>query len=424
VRFYPLVRRERTSNTGWLAVAATALVAGIICGCGGGGSKSKVVYAVGPDSPNVAIFAVSGSGELAPVGSPVSTGSAPDAIAIDPAHRFAYIVDSTNGIGPGGVSQYILDPKSGNLAVATFSATNGTTPPATPAETGTNPVAIVIDDTGTFVFVANQGSDSISVFIIDEIGCSGVCGNGTLTEIKQPAPGPIPPNCVLNSPVPCPLSIVPASPTALATSGKMLFVATSNAGAGSVSTYAFDSTTGVVTTPAAFTTAVDLNPSAMTMDASGKFLFLTDSGASEVEVLSIGSSGQLTPVSQSAPCAVHTCATGPTPLNVWVHPSGKFLYTANQGSTVNGTSCVNGGVSAFSIDGSGALTQLSGSPFAAGPCPSYAATDSSGGFLFVANAGNNNTISVFTIDSTGALKQEGSPSPSIVINPVALASIN
>ena len=116
-------------------------------------------------------------------------------------------------------------------------------------------------------------------------------------------------------------------------------------------------------------------------------------------------------------------STGPTPLNVWVHPSGNFLYTANQGSAINGTSCVNGGVSAFSIDGSGALTQLSGSPFAAGPCPSYAATDSSGSLLFVANTGNN-TISVFTIDSSGALKQSGSPSPSIVINPVALASIN
>jgi DNA-binding beta-propeller fold protein YncE len=166
----------------------------------------------------------------------------------------------------------------------------------------------------------------------------------------------------------------------------------------------------------------------MAMDASAKFLFLTDSAAGEVEVLSIGNTGQLTPVNQQAPCAAHTCATGPTPLNAGVHPSGKFLYTANQGSTVGGVSCVGGSVSAYSIDSSGALTPLSGSPFAAGACPSYVATDSAGSFLFVANGSpnntTNNTISVFSIDSSGALKQTGTPFPSMVINPVALASIN
>jgi 6-phosphogluconolactonase (cycloisomerase 2 family) len=413
--FVHLYRREKTSKAGWLAVAATTLVVGVICGCGGGSSPSKVVYAVGLGSPNVAIFTISGSGGLSPVTS-VNTGSGPDAIAIDPGHRFAYIVDSAGGVGPGGVSQYILDSKSGFLTAATISTNNGTAPPAAPAETGTNPVAMVIDVTGTYAFVANQGSNSISVFLINVTGCAGVCGDGTLTEVKQPAPGPVPPNCVAGSPVPCPLSIASA-PTGLATTGKMLFVATS---AGSVSTYTFDSTTGVVATPAAFTTAVALNPSAMTMDASGKFLFLTDSVASEVEVLSISSSGQLTPVSQSAPCALNTCATGPTPLNAWVSPSGNFLYTANQG----GAGCANGGVSAFSVSSSGALTALSGSPFAAGPCPSYVATDSSSSLLFVANGGNNNTITVFSIDSSGVPKEPGTSSPSVVVNPVALASIN
>ena len=303
------------------------------------------------------------------------------------------------------------------VTAATALAGNGGVAP--PAETGTNPVAIAIDVTGTYVFVANQGSDSISVFTIDLIGCAGICGNGTLTEVKQPPSVPVPPNCVTGNPVPCPLSIAPASPTGLATTGKMLFVATATGGPrGVVSTYTFDSTTGIVATPAAFTTAVDLNPSAMTMDASSKFLFLTDSTDNEVEVLSIGGSGQLTPVAQSAPCVGNICGTGPTPLNAWVSPSGNFLYTANQG----GAGCANGGVSAFSVS-SGVLTALSGSPFAAGPCPSYVITDSSGSFLFVANGGNNNTITVFTVDS-GVPKEPGTSSPSIVINPTVLASID
>jgi len=279
-----------------------------------------------------------------------------------------------------------------------------------PIQTGTNPTAITVNNAGTFVFVANQGSDSISSFMIDQIG-------GTLMEVKFAPPPPVPPNCVLNNPEPCPLSIAPASPTGLTSSGNMLFVATSTAGAGAVSTYNFDLTTGLVATPPVSTTAVGLNPSAMIMDLSGKFLFLIDSSASEVAVVSIGSSGQLTPV--GAPVA-----TGPTPLSVAINPAGTFLYTANLGLTVGNSNCVNGGVSGFSVDGSGNLTPLTGSPFAVGPCPTSVTTDSSGGLLFLGNGNPNNTISLFSIGSSGALKQTGSAFPSIVVNPIALASIN
>jgi 6-phosphogluconolactonase (cycloisomerase 2 family) len=389
-----------------LAWTMTVLALGAICSCSGG-SSTKVLYAIG-NSPDVTIFAVSGSG-IAAVDS-VSTGSGPDAMGIDPGHRFAYIANSANGIGPGTVSQYLLDSKSGLLTPATFSSVGGSTGVAVPIQTGTNPTAVTVNNAGTFVFVANQGSDSISSFMIDQIG-------GTLTEVKFAPPPPVPPNCVLNNPEPCPLSIAPASPTGLTSSGNMLFVATSTAGAGAVSTYNFDLTTGLVATPPVSTTAVGLNPSAMIMDLSGKFLFLIDSSASEVAVVSIGSSGQLTPV--GAPVA-----TGPTPLSVAINPAGTLLYTANLGLTVGNSNCVNGGVSGFSVDGSGNLTPLTGSPFAVGPCPSSVTTDSSGGLLFVGNGNPNNTISMFSIGSGGALKQIGSAFPSVVVNPIALASIN
>ncbi|HYA98003.1 MAG TPA: beta-propeller fold lactonase family protein, partial [Methylomirabilota bacterium] len=263
----------------------TVLALGAICSCGGG-SSTKVLYVIG-NSPDVTIFAVSGSG-IAALDS-VSTGSGPDAMGIDPGHRFAYIANSANGIGPGTVSQYVLSSKSGLLTPATFSSVGGSTGVAVPIQTGTNPTAVTVNNAGTFVFVANQGSDSISAFMIDQVG-------GTLMEVKFAPPPPVPPNCVLNNPEPCPLSIAPASPTGVTSSGNMLFVATSTAGAGAVSTYDFDLTTGLVATPPVSTTAVGLNPSAMIMDLSGKFLFLIDASASEVAVVSIGSSGQLTPV--------------------------------------------------------------------------------------------------------------------------------
>jgi len=392
VHFLAMACGARTLRTRWLALTL-ALVLGGVGGCGGGGG-GKILYAVGLGSPNVTAFTVSGAGALT-VANSTSTGSAPNVIGIDPLLRFAYVVDSAGGIGAGGVSQYVLNRSTGVLTVATFSSTNGTAPASTPVPTGVNPSAIAIDGSGTFVFVANQGSNSISVFLIDQVG-------GTLTEVKQlPAP---PLNCMPNQITPCPLPTA-TGPSSLAITGSMLFVA--NSGAGLVSAYPFNSS-GVLDSTKLVTTTIGGSPSAMAMDSSGKFLFITDPVASTVAAFSIGTSGQLSAVGTPL-------ATGTSPVSVRMHATGNFLYTANQGSN---------NVSGFSFDSSGALTALSGSPFAAATHPSYVATDTSGGFLFVANRDTNN-ISVFSIDSSGALKQvTGSPFDSPVINPIALASIN
>ena len=399
-------------RTRWLALSL-ALALGGVSSCGGGGG-SKVLYAVGLGSPSVTIFAVSGAGALTVITS-VGTGSAPDAIAIDPQLRFAYVVDSAGGIGPGGVSQYVLDRKSGGLAVATLPPiAGGTSSPSTPIESGVGPAAIAIDSTGTFAFVANTGAipanpacsltpsvcvPSISVYTIDPIG-------GALTEAKQPTTTPPTPNCTLNQPVPCPLPLPPSAvPSALAITGTMLFVADS--GAGKVYAYPFNSG-GALDPTKVVTTTIGGNPSATSMDSSGKLLFITDPVASTVAAFSIGSSGQLTAAGMPQ-------TAGTTPVSLALRPAGNFLYTANRGSN---------NVSAFSFDGSGTLTKLSDTPVPPGSSPSYVTTDTSGSFLFVANRDANN-ISVFSIDSSGALTQvTGSPFASAAINPTVLASIN
>lgn len=399
-----------------LIVSLVALLLVGVSGCGGSGGN-KVLYAVGVGSPNVTIFDVVSGGALDITGNSVSTGSAPDVIAIDPLLRFAYVLDSAGGIGAGAVSQYVLTRKTGALTVATFSSTNGSTAPATPVPTGADPSAMVIDVTGNFVFVANQGSNSVSGFTIDQVG-------GTLTEIKQLPPTTL--NCMANQITPCPLPTA-GSPTALATTGTMLFVALTNTTGGtemgSIATYMFTpepavppvtqvacpAGPGCLQSPPPSPVAAGTNPVAMALDPSGKFLFVADSVANTLAAFSVGSSGQLTAL--GAPIA-----TGTTPVSISVSSAGGFVYTANQGSS---------DVSAFSYSSSG-LTAVSGSPFSVLPAtsPSYVLTDTSGKFLFVAER-NSNNISVFTIGSSGALAQvTGSPFASPVINPVALATIN
>ena len=87
--------------------------------------------------------------------------------------------------------------------------------------------------------------------------------------------------------------------------------------------------------------------------------------------------------------------------SIVIHPSKKFLYTANSGES---------DVSRFLISGTGALSeQTPRTPV--GAAPTVLAMDSAGTFLYVANAGSN-TISAFSISaSDGSLMAVGAPVP-------------
>jgi DNA-binding beta-propeller fold protein YncE len=80
-------------------------------------------------------------------------------------------------------------------------------------------------------------------------------------------------------------------------------------------------------------------------------------------------------------------------LVVLAAPAGAAytVYVANS---------VSGNVSAFSVGTDGALSAVSGSPFAAGIGLSAVAVTPDGGHLYVTNAGN---ASAFSIGASGAL---------------------
>lgn len=133
-----------------------------------------------------------------------------------------------------------------------------------------------------------------------------------------------------------------------------------------------------------------LQPIAMAFDPAGH-LFVANQGSNSISAFS-ASGGNITKV----PCAGLFCVgedfqTGLAPSSITVEPSGKFLYVTNQGDNT---------VSAFSIDGSGNLSQLilSGSPYATATAPSDSAlaTTATGSYLYVANSGSNN-ISAFIV---------------------------
>ncbi len=172
-----------------------------------------------------------------------------------------------------------------------------------------------------------------------------------------------------------------------------------------LSAYAMDPNTGALTPVSGSPFNAGRRPTGIAADPLGRFVYVAENvvgvvGGMEVFAFTIDTgSGALTAVRES-PYA------GPSPFNVAVDPTGKYLYVAN-----SGVRDAPGSVSAYVINpNSGALTEVSSSPFAAGSGSSAIAADPKGRYLYVAN-GRSSNVSAYRISlDTGTLTElRGSP---------------
>ena len=229
---------------------------------------------------------------------------------------------------------------------------------------------------------------------------------------------------------------VAASPSSVVVHPSDRFLYATNQNTNSISLFTINSTTGVLTEVLPRTAlvtssgGVGLSPAVMTMDSGGTFLFVGNQVTNDIWVFSIGSSGALTFVSSAQ------VGAGPTGLTLAA--SGGFLYvpvptfsaiyvfSVSSGTLtqVGSPLIVNGGVGQLGVDPGGHFLYvpnpsfntvtvlkiqsdgtLAAGPglFATGTTPVAAATNATGGFLYVANSGSTN-LSQFQVDtSTGAL---------------------
>lgn len=247
-----------------------------------------------------------------------------------------------------------------------------------------------------------------------------------------------------------PFSMSSTEVASLATdsAGKFLFVNAANNHF--VEVFSIDQSSGALAHVGTFATAGFAAQA--TTDGLGKYLYVTAGNlGTTVDVYTIGSTGQLTPIagspffisiailrseptgqfllgvtgngvnngvtidnhvyvfsidSSGAPSQVSGSpfATTSIPADLAVHPNGTLVYTFN--GTVNGTS-PTAPVEGFQLDtSSGALTPLAGSPFA-GMIATSGFFDQSGAFLFLHPL---DSIEVAAVDgTTGALTAIGSP---------------
>lgn len=235
------------------------------------------------------------------------------------------------------------------------------------------------------IYVANYGSNDVSAYAINT-------STGTLTPIA-------------GSPF-----VTGLSPTAISLgnlSASPFYAYVANTNANTISAYSIDANfTGALTPVPGSPFATGLGPTAIasTGTSSGNFVYVANGSSNTVSAYAINSTGGLIPVAGSP----FVAGSGPIAIHIISPTAGVFFaYVVNSNSN---------DVSAYAINTStGALTSVAGSPFAAGSSPTAINIFGNNNpgvktYAYVANA-ISNTLSAYVINTTtGAMTQLlGSP---------------
>jgi 6-phosphogluconolactonase (cycloisomerase 2 family) len=260
---------------------------------------------------------------------------------------------------------YREDPNSGILTQLLGS----------PYSVGEGARSLVLHPSGKFMYVANPGQGGTAE---NDISLFSIASNGGLTEVTPRTP----------------LGTATSTPQLLLIDSAGAFLYVMNTGSNNISVFSIDSGSGALTqvtgSPGSPGSPFGIGapPLNMLLSPSGNFLFvsLASQPSGLIATYSVNS-GQLTLVSV-------TSTDGENPFGLAINSAGTYLYAANSGNSNS--------ISVFTVDSSGGLAQVVGSPINNGSntAPIAMAFDVSGNYLYVANQGSNNVTS-YSIGSTG-----------------------
>jgi len=145
---------------------------------------------------------------------------------------------------------------------------------------------------------------------------------------------------------------------------------------GSVVLLQINGATGAITVGGSTPTTGGVSPNGLALHPSRQFLYTADSRADTISIFSVANDGTLS--------FTNSIPAGNGPDQAVIDPSGQYLLvTDNFGNNPTG-----GDISVYSIDvGSGALTEVAGSPFPADANPTSILFTHSGKFVYVTNPG-------------------------------------
>jgi 6-phosphogluconolactonase len=255
------------------------------------------LYVMNKLSDNISVFSIdSSTGALTQITEPGTQQPYPNSLggltplnmALSPSGDFLYV--SVAGGQGGNISIGSIESFSVNAGVLTFLSP----PYSLISAEGANPYGLAIDPSGSYLYVANTGSQSISIFSIASSGSSAPAG------------------ALLNNVQGSPLDDIYNDPFALLldSQGQYLYVA--NQGSSNVAVYSIDSSTGLpaalTTSTSAFAFTTESSPSFLVEDPNGNYLFVGNQGGnSGIQAFGVNS-GNLNPLI--------TYKTGNTPSSI------------------------------------------------------------------------------------------------------------
>jgi 6-phosphogluconolactonase (cycloisomerase 2 family) len=381
----------------------------------GSSSKSSLVYLAsqGTNPGTISAYKLnlkngtlsSSNGALKATGKSVNTGTQPTALIFDPTNTFAFVADFGSPLDPGTDNTVKTgDVMAFSIAKDGTLASGGTAVPTPPAPVdnncfSSNPVALAIDKDGKFLFVAVQTFYNLN----GTATCPGNQPNGT------PGPGYIVAyplssgtlGTAVSASIPFPPgpagSNIP-QPTAVAVANGLNYVYVSDGVNNTVVGFAFDTTSGALSSvPGQFLTVGKI-PRAVLSPPSGTFLYVANSGSDDISEFFINADGSLMPVSNTT----STISAGVGPIAMLTDPNAKYLYAlANGGSQINAYTInrVTGALTAVGANGGQIST-------GANPVAFTLRSDgsTSGNFWMFASDFGSNTISSYALNgSNGAL---------------------
>ena len=167
-------------------------------------------------------------------------------------------------------------------------------------------------------------------------------------------------------------------------------------GANEIVVFREDPNSGILTALAGSPITAGQAVQAIVVHPSNKFLLSANTGENDVSLFTVTAGGGLTEVTPRT-------AVGSAPTVIAMDAAGKFLYVGNSGSFDLSVFSINAGSSPPT------LTPVAGSPFPIGLSPLNMKVAPSGNFLYITGTGNPGFIEAFSLSQGIPAVVSGSP---------------
>ncbi len=316
-------------------------------GTGTGTSASNFVFVANAGANTVTGLGISTAGALSALsGSPITLSTAPLALAISRDNKYLWIGTVSQIFGYSISSTGTLAALNSGKAIANAFCVDMATSPD-----------------GKWLMVLDGSGASIDLFAIATDGTLAPSSGVGFTPTGTVVPRQL----------------------RIADSGTFVVAAMGTAGD---LVFSFNTTTGAFTQLFQSSLPSLTSVNGIAIDSTGTYLYEARSGsAAGLVVNAIGSNGSLTPTTSTV------YATGAQPYAVTLDGTGKYVYVANR---------TDGNITGYSIGTNAALTAISGSPFSSGVAVTSLGADSTGKWLLAAAYSGAPDLSLYGFDAANA----------------------